>query len=352
MSNKNFANREVCDMILRDYTTKQPFMFLDYANVTTTEITGEQVYAYGGQGHPKRIAFYGEKGGTLTIESQIQTMQLYSLLSGAPIQKGAQHIRRRKVTAGASGIVVPELPVEGSIFVYPATDDCGTPVTGTMSVTSAGSVHTITSSESNLAEGTEYIVYYLYGIDNVETLKITNKVFPKAFEAFGDTIMKTESEEFVNYKFRAYKCAPQQTFSLSFSNTGDPVTVSITCDLLVDDDGNLMDMTLDDTEATTEGSGVTVYGLSVVSVAGSTTGKTKVYVNPTGGSAYRYKIANTADAIGLPNRGDAASDWGDGSFTAGTDITAATGKYIGVVELDGSNKAIAGGVQVVTAATE
>jgi len=34
------------------------------------------------------------------------------------------------------------------------------------------------------------------------------------------------------------------TMSLAFSNNGDPATVTITCDLLVDDDGNLFDLTL------------------------------------------------------------------------------------------------------------
>lgn len=52
-----FTNREVCDLIFEDYTTKTPFLNMDYANVSTTEITGETVFAYGGKGHPKRVAF-------------------------------------------------------------------------------------------------------------------------------------------------------------------------------------------------------------------------------------------------------------------------------------------------------
>ena len=46
-----FANREVCDLIFEDYATKTPFLNMDYANVSTTEITGESVFAYGGKGH-------------------------------------------------------------------------------------------------------------------------------------------------------------------------------------------------------------------------------------------------------------------------------------------------------------
>ena len=52
MPNPNMANREVCDLIFVDYATKKPFLNLDFANVTTTELTGESVFAYGGKGHP------------------------------------------------------------------------------------------------------------------------------------------------------------------------------------------------------------------------------------------------------------------------------------------------------------
>ena len=60
-SNTNMANREVADLIFVDYATKKPFLNLDFANVTTTELTGENVYAHGGKGHPKKVSFSGEK---------------------------------------------------------------------------------------------------------------------------------------------------------------------------------------------------------------------------------------------------------------------------------------------------
>jgi len=76
IANTNIANREVCDLIFVDYASKKPFLNLDFANVSTTELTGESVFAYGGKGHPKRVQFAGEKGGTLTIETQIQSVKL------------------------------------------------------------------------------------------------------------------------------------------------------------------------------------------------------------------------------------------------------------------------------------
>ena len=45
MSNQNLTNREVCDLIFVDYSTRKPFLNLDFANVTTAELTGESVFA-------------------------------------------------------------------------------------------------------------------------------------------------------------------------------------------------------------------------------------------------------------------------------------------------------------------
>lgn len=99
MGNTNMANREVCDLIFLDYLTKKPFLNLDYANTTTTELTGETTYAYGGKGHPKRIAFDGEKGGTLTIETQMQSFKLWELLTGGTISKSAKYYVRKELVA-------------------------------------------------------------------------------------------------------------------------------------------------------------------------------------------------------------------------------------------------------------
>ena len=93
-----FANREVCDLIFEDYSTKKPFLNMDYANVSTTEVTGETVFAYGGKGHPRRVSFSGERGGTLTIETQIQSFKLYQLLTGGSTSATAKFMAREELT--------------------------------------------------------------------------------------------------------------------------------------------------------------------------------------------------------------------------------------------------------------
>ena len=240
MPNPNMANREVCDLIFVDYATKKPFLNLDFANVTTTELTGESVFAYGGKGHPKRVQFAGERGGTITIETQIQTVKLWQLITGGEVTKSAKFVTRVETTVGSGGtaITLTDTPVSGSVVVYKADDDCGTELACSVDST------TVTLN-SALTEGDKVIVYYMKEVTNkVQRINIKSTSFPKNFIVYGDTIMKTEDDEVLPYKLTAYKVAPQSNMSLSFSNNGDPGSITITCDLMADGDDNILDLVL------------------------------------------------------------------------------------------------------------
>lgn len=86
--------------------------------------------------------------------------------------------------------------------------------------------------------------------------------------------------------------------------------------------------------------------LSVTSVAGTASGDTKVTVSPalTAGNSYKYKVADNAV---LPAVGQNVRTWS--SWDGTSDITAATGKEIVVVECDAAYRAVKGGVATVTA---
>ncbi|MPL95081.1 hypothetical protein SDC9_41244 [bioreactor metagenome] len=234
----SFANREVCDLTICDYKTQAPVHVLDYANVTTQEITGEEVFAYGGQGHPKKVTFYGEKGGTLACEVQILTAELFSIMTGAAIETTAKFIKRLELTASEGALTIPvgTTFAENTINVYAADDDCGTP----LEVTVSG--QTITLPESSTGD------FIVYGIENitsgVKKMSIKSTTFPKAVTIYGETVMKGTDDALYPYKLIAYKATPQQNFSLGLSSSGDPTTLTITFDLLADGDNNLMDMIL------------------------------------------------------------------------------------------------------------
>lgn len=236
MANQNMANREVCDLIFVDYSTKKPFLNLDFANVTTTELTGETVFAYGGKGHPKRVSFSGERGGTISIETQLQTVKLWQMITGGDVTKSAKFMVREELTATDGKATLSATPVDGTVVVYAAGDDCGTE----LEITATGTEVTVTGA-------TEVIAYYMKEVtEGVQRINIKSTSFPKNFIVYGDTIMKTEDDEVLPYKLTAYKVAPQSNLTLAYSNTGDPGTITITCDLMADADDNMLDLVLID----------------------------------------------------------------------------------------------------------
>ena len=235
-----FANRDVCDLTILDYVTEKPILYADYANTTSTELTGEAVYAYGGHGHPKRVTFNGERAGTLTVETQLQTMQLYSLITGGTLSTSAKFIKREVLTAGADGITVTGTPVGDSVNVYLASDDCGTEETVTVAdkkITGEG-----------IAEGKQYVVYYLEASTNVTAISIGAQNFPKTVRIYGETSMTTEDGENIPYKMIAWKAQAQPNAQFGFSNTGDPQTLTITFDLMADTKNNdsLLDLIMEE----------------------------------------------------------------------------------------------------------
>lgn len=238
---KQMANREVADMIFQDYKTKKPFLYVDYANTSSQELTGETVYAYGGKGHPKKVSFSGDKGGTLTIETQIQTPKLWEMMSGGTGSTTANVMKKVNAVIGGTNTITLDTEdtlTKGQVWVYDAAD---TNLETELEVTSV-SAQTITLTSGS--ENDPVIVFYTTQKTDVYNINIKSTSFPRAFTVYGDTYMKTTDDDILPYLFKAYKAVPQPTMSLAFSNNGDPATVTITCDLLVDDDGNLLDLTL------------------------------------------------------------------------------------------------------------
>lgn len=238
--NPNMANREVMNVVLLDYKTKVPYMRIDFANVSTTNFSANRVYAKGGWGAPNRVGFDGERTGTLQIDTQIMPAKLFALLSGKEIAKTATILKREELVAAEGGLTLTETPKAGTVQVFAASDDCGTPIADVQVAAKKATATGITDDQN-------YVVYYyLEKTTGVQSVKFDADTFPKAFEIRGEMPFKTEDEEEVMCDLTYFKAQPQATFNLAFQNTGDPTTVSITFDCYANQDGDIYDMTFED----------------------------------------------------------------------------------------------------------
>lgn len=104
---------------------------------------------------------------------------------------------------------------------------------------------------------------------------------------------------------------------------------------------------LDAISVITFGSSQTLDDLTVQSAAGSSSGTTKITISPDKGSAgnlYKYKVASSETTV---EYGQNVKNWS--AWDGKSDITAATGQTITVVECDSTYKALSAGHTTVTA---
>lgn len=247
MPELNRANRQCCDVDIRDLVTKKPFLFIDTANTTTAGLTGSTVYA--NKKGLKAIPFYDPIEGTMSIEAQVVPFKVYALLSDGTIESTAVRSVKKTIkssTAGSLDITAPSggTIVDGSVFVYKEGEFGYDEIEGTFS----GSKFTATSTE-DIKSGESYEVGYIVNkTSGVKRISFNNKKTPKAYYIEMSTLDKDENEVLTPFIMTAYKAVPQRDFELSFSSEGDPATLTLNFDLAADKDGNVLDIVEDTSE--------------------------------------------------------------------------------------------------------
>lgn len=84
MTNKKFGVREVCNVVLTKLSGTGPNRFeIDTAKMSTLEGAATTVYAQGGWGNSRLMAWEGEKTLTFTLEDALITVDAFHALTGA-----------------------------------------------------------------------------------------------------------------------------------------------------------------------------------------------------------------------------------------------------------------------------
>ncbi len=88
-----FGLREICDVVFRPlsqvtlggvtFKAGQPCLFMDTAKTSTLESATTTVYAQGGRGNPRLIAWEGEKTVTFTVEDALLSEVSLAMLTGS-----------------------------------------------------------------------------------------------------------------------------------------------------------------------------------------------------------------------------------------------------------------------------
>ena len=249
-----FGVREICDVVFKaksdvkigqsTFKKGQPVLYIDTATTSTLEGASTTVYAQGGRGNTRLIAWEGEKTLTFTVEDALLSPIGFSILSGAGLFKGSEKTKEVHVHATSTAYTSA-----GSIDLSDALDSneviCATaPIF--ISVTEAdGSItgeliETVTvdetgkklKGESITAGKTVLVDYYIIKqAANVSELQIDAEKFAGYYYVEASTLFRDQnSGQDLPAEITIPNVKIQSNFTFSMAATGDPSTFTFTMD--------------------------------------------------------------------------------------------------------------------------
>jgi hypothetical protein len=256
-----FGSREICNVVFKAKSTVkignstfvkgQPVLYIDSAKTSTLEGAATTVYAQGGEGNTRLIAWEGEKTLTFTVEDALLSPIGLSILSGAGLIKGTEntdivHVHATTTTTltvdEESGITIDLSEALGKnetvdntapIFVSLAEDDgsiTGTLVTG-ISVEADGCK--LKSTQKGLENGQMVFVdYYVKKQSaNVSEMQIDASHFAGYYYVEASTLFRRQSDGVdLPAEITIPNVKIQSNFTFSMASTGDPSTFTFTMD--------------------------------------------------------------------------------------------------------------------------
>ena len=255
-----FGVREICDVVLRAksrqtignqvFDKDEPVIYFDTAKTSTVEGAATTVYAQGGKGNSRLIAWEGERTVTFTMEDALISPLGFAILSGAGLVEATAgktinvHMTSQVAATVAAGKVVVDLnaalPTNGDLA---ATDIYG------FVLDSAGSIGHKLGKGTDKGDGTvEFTVesgvegnvvilvdYYVAMASGVQQLEVTPDKFAGSYYLEASTLFRRQEDGVdMPAQFIIPNVKIQSAFTFSMAASGDPSTFTFTMDAFPD----------------------------------------------------------------------------------------------------------------------
>ena len=259
-----FGVRQIANVVFRAKNTQtiggvefkagQPVFYLDTAKTSTLEGAATTVYATGGRGNTRLIAWEGEKTLTFTVEDALLSPVSFTMLSGAGLVKNASantqtvHFHQTTMASIGGGVInlndalAPNETICSTAPIYIMATDAGGDLTGSiLTGFQVGPSDTATevtgrylkyNGTDTAPTGTVMVDYYVKKDGSkVSELQIDAQHFGGYFYVEADTLFRAQID---GKDYPANITLPnvkiQSNFTFSMAATGDPSTFSFTMD--------------------------------------------------------------------------------------------------------------------------
>lgn len=248
-----FGVREICDVFLKTKVANQvvgnktipaagtPVCHFDSLKTSTVEGAATVVYATGGKGNPRLIAWEGERTLTFTMEDALISSMGITLLTGAGLIEATEdkpiprHITEKitvieagKVTTDQAIHQPTELKDDFPIFVCPL-DEEGDPTGEFAAGTGSNEGQEISIADAKV--GDAYLVdYYTLESSGFTQIDIEPNKFGGNYYLEAATLFRATNGKDYPAEFIIPNCKIQSNFTFSMASSGDPSTFTYTVD--------------------------------------------------------------------------------------------------------------------------
>lgn len=244
-----FGVREICNVVFKatannqrvgskTFSAGEPVIYFDSLKTSTMEQATTTVYAQGGRGNTRLVAWEGEKTLTFTMEDALISEMGLAILAGANLySKDGENATTKTllvhVTETSKGGVVTQEPTEddGVVFYALKLDENGD-VTGEPLKVTFGEAETDgTYKPVEIKDDEIYLVdYYTEKTSGITQIDIEPQSFGGNFYIEADTLFR----DTVGVDHAAQFVIPngkiQSNFTLTMASSGDPSTFTFTVD--------------------------------------------------------------------------------------------------------------------------
>lgn len=247
-----FGVREIANVVFKakadttigtsTFKAGQPVLYIDSATTSTIEGAATTVYAQGGRGNTRLIAWEGEKTLTFTVEDALLSPIGFSILSGAGLFKDEEKQVHVHVTSQAyvsdTGVIdltdalESEEEIDATAPVFVMVTEADGSITGDLITGLQTSGKTLTNAASKYHGKTVFVDFYVVKDSaDVSELQIDAEHFAGNYYVEASTLFRRESDGVdMPAEITLPNVKIQSNFTFNMAATGDPSTFSFTMD--------------------------------------------------------------------------------------------------------------------------
>ena len=262
-----FGIREICDVVLRakddvkignqTFRADEPVIYFDSAKTSSVEGAATTVYATGGRGNSRLIAWEGEKTVTFTMEDALLSPLGFSILSGAGLIDASvsktiyvHTTLKTRATVGASDQISINLKTAmgDNLKSTQGQDIADKPAyafimekgeikarLGAATPSSGSVVFTVPEGYEQNDEVTVLVDFYVKASSGAYEMDITPDKFGGFYYLEASTLFRRQDTgKDMAATFIIPKVKIQSNFTFSMASSGDPSTFTFTMDAFPD----------------------------------------------------------------------------------------------------------------------